>query len=518
MKSFLSMAANRVVDSYAINTCGIPGATLMQNAGDQFIQQLEIHKMIEKQGLVLVLAGKGNNGGDGYVIASGLAQRGYQVTVIQTIEESNIQGDALHHYRLLDHATINVELWDNTQEQQHWIHEADLIVDALLGTGIQGEMRSPYSDIIDQCNQSKATIVSVDVPSGVTGDLGQILEPCIRADYTISMGYGKQGCLFEPARSHCGEITIVDIGFPDDSLSHIKDVPLEEYIESDYPPSNFTRSVDSHKYSVGKVYIIAGAKGYTGAALLASTAALRSGAGLVKLAIPKSLGGIAETTSLETIVEYMPETPGQSLSLEAYPAILETCKWADVVAIGPGIGREDETLELIRRLIENIDRPLVIDADALYAIRGLDLQVLKQRTAPTIITPHIGEFKKLAPSQDEEAIPSWKDARDLAKEYGAYVLLKGAPSLIASPKGKVVVNRSGYAGMATAGSGDVLTGVLASLWSQWGSNPDVLNFAMHIHGKAAELNRAEKGVLGLIASDIVNSLPRALKEYGDIPA
>ncbi len=509
------MAANRAVDDFAINTCGLPGDTLMKNAGLAVVQEMDQHGYLNDSPSILILSGHGNNGGDGYVVAADLIQRGFQVDLIRVASESSLKGDALHHYLNLKSLGQTGETWRNTPAQNDLINNATIIVDALLGTGIKGSIRAPYDDLINACNTSQAAIIAVDVPSGVTGDLGSILEPCIRANLTVSMGFGKQGCLFEPARSQSGKIVPVDIGFPDNSLDQLDETVLNELERWDFPASAFTRFADTHKYTAGKVYIIAGSRGYTGAALLAASAALRSGAGLVKLAIPESLGNIAETLSMETIVEYLPETETHSFAEKALLQLKDGGEWADCVALGPGLGRHGDTMNLARELIGSINKPLVIDADALFCLTG-HLDLLKNRSAPTLITPHHGEFKRLI-SAKREHVPTWEDATKFAQEFQVHVLLKGAPSLIAAPDGKVFINSTGNPGMATAGSGDVLTGVCASLWSQWPQLPEVLSFSMFIHGKAADLGRADKGVLGLNASDIVEVLPHALKVYGDIP-
>lgn len=515
VRSFLSIAANRAVDEYAINQCGIAGKFLMQNAGTGVVDQMDVFGYLKNAPEVLVLTGKGNNGGDGYVIASELFKRNISVSLISLTDQSGIKGDALFHYEKLLELDVKIDVWQDNSSQRELIQSADIIVDALLGTGISGEIKEPYKEIIENCNNSKGKIIAVDIPSGVCGNKGEVLTPCIKADQTVSMGFGKQASLFEPARSQCGKVTTVDIGFPDDALEHINDQILSEISGEDFPKSLFTRPIDAHKYSSGKVLIVAGSKGFTGAAILASTAALRAGAGLVKLALPESLGHIGEIGSLESIVEYLPETDEHSFSKAATEQIKTSCDWADVVAIGPGIGRHPETQELVLNLISNIDGPLVLDADALYALSG-NLDTLSQRQYLTVLTPHMGEFKRLLDWQTQIQ-PDWEDAQKFAIKYGVYLLLKGAPSILAAPDGSVSVNSSGYSGMATAGSGDVLTGVIAGLWSQWSESPEVLQFAMFIHGTAAEINRTEKGVLGLIASDIVNQLPQALKEYGGLP-
>jgi len=515
LRAFLSVAANRAVDEYAIKSCGIPGSQLMQNAGDAVIGQMQNRGYLNNSPTVLVLAGHGNNGGDGYVIAAGLYKLNISVSIIAATSTDRLKGDALYHYKELRNLNVAVESWRDDLPQRKQILEADIIVDALLGTGIEGEIRAPYDTLITLSNRSEAKIIAVDVPSGVTGDAGNTLEPCMQAELTVSMGYGKQGCLFEPARSKSGTVVPVDIGFPDDSAAHIEGETLWQNSDADYPKSKFVRYSDTHKYTAGKIFVVAGSRGFTGAAILSCTAALRAGAGLVRLAIPESLGSIVEAHSLETVVDYLPETKELGIALAAWPDIQLGCQWADTVVIGPGLGRHPETIQIVKQIIKETKQPLVIDADALFALSE-DPSILDSRPGPSILTPHVGEFKRLVHLGDD-FLPTWQDAQEFAKAYGVSLLLKGAPSLIAAPSGKITVNSSGYAGMATAGSGDVLSGVIAGLWAQWKDEPDVLSFAMYTHGKAAEVNRPDKGVLGLIAGDIVEALPEVLKEYGGIP-
>ncbi|MCF7807548.1 MAG: NAD(P)H-hydrate dehydratase [Candidatus Marinimicrobia bacterium] len=516
MQAFLSMSANRAVDDYAINTKAIPGKKLMLNAGQAVIQEMDRYGLLSQGSRILILCGKGNNGGDGFVVARGLAERGFSVAVITVSKGSELGGDARHHFNRMKQMKLNLSTWRNTKKQREMISNADLIVDALLGTGISGSIREPYADIIEQCNTSNARIVAVDVPSGVTGDRGEVLDTCMRAELTVSMGFGKQGTLFEPARSQSGKIKTVEIGFPEDALERVGEKVLYQIEESDFPAARFTRPSASHKYSVGKVYVIAGSKGFSGAAILASIAALKSGAGLVKLAIPASLGAIAESASLETILEYLPETIEGSISIDALDQLKQGAEWADVVVIGPGMGRDDETQNLVQTLIGSTDCPMVIDADALFAIKDR-LEILTKRTSPSILTPHLGEFLRLVPEDSVGEYPYWEAARDFATKYQTHVLLKGAPSLITDPEGRVIINNSGHPGMSTAGSGDVLSGVLGGLWSQWPDDPEILNFAVFIHGKAADHMRSSKGVLGMIAGDILDALPTVLKEYGGLP-
>jgi hydroxyethylthiazole kinase-like uncharacterized protein yjeF len=515
MQTFLSMADNRAVDDYAIQTCGIPGESLMAAAGKAVVEKMLEKRLVEPRSNILILTGKGNNGGDGYVIASDLLSKGYQVSVLSVVTPENVEGDARLHLDILMEKQPQFMVWDRSPAQKKCFSEATLIIDALLGTGVKGTLKPPYSELIELANRSAASKVAVDVPSGATGDLGDILQPCLKAALTVSMGYGKQGCLFEPARSHTGEIIPVQIGFPEDSLKHIHGPVLQRLESTDFDPDRFTRSSDTHKYQSGKVYILGGSRGFSGAAILAARGALRSGAGLVRLAVPESIGAIAETASLETIVDYLPETDSQSAAMAGLDQVLSGASWSDVTALGPGLGRHPNTIELVLELIAKIERPLVIDADALYAL-STNPDLLKDRVSPTILTPHAGEFKRLA-GMEGQTTPTWQHARKMAQEFGVYVLLKGAPSLLATPDGQIFINSTGNPGMATGGSGDVLTGVLASLWSQWSILPDILNFGMLIHGLAADHQMTTKGILGLNADDIVEGLPQVLKEYGGLP-
>ena len=515
MQSFLSMADNRAVDNFAINACGIPGELLMGNAGKALVQAMSDAGYLGSGVKVLVLCGKGNNGGDGYVIASDLISRGIHTNILSVASSTDLTGDALHYFQALKDQKPNLAQWAESAEQKELFQSADIIVDALLGTGIKGALRAPYPRLIELSNASKALIVAVDVPSGMTGDLGQILDPCIHASLTVSMGYGKQGCLFEPARTKAGKVLLVEIGFPENSLEHINAPVLHRLEAHDFPTVSFQRVGDAHKYSTGKVFIMAGSRGFSGAGILSAKAALRTGAGLVKLGVPTSIGVIAESTSLETVVTYLPETSSQTFSYEALESAISEANWSDVTAIGPGIGRHPEVSELVLELTQRIERPLVLDADALFALTG-NLHVLSDRKFPTILTPHVGEFKRLI-GMGTDSVPVWSDAQEFAKTHGVYLLLKGGPSVLATPNGHVFVNSTGNPGMATAGSGDVLTGVLAALWGQWSTLPDILNFGMYIHGAAGDHKLGHKGVLGLTASDLIEGLPQVLKGYGGLP-
>lgn len=507
---FVTMQQSRLIDRYAIDSCGIPGEKLMGNAGRKVFEAIkQRHFLVELTGPVWVVCGKGNNGGDGFVVAIELVQAGFPVKILRIPSVDEIQGDALHYYRqAVDQKIPIVPITDSNWQKD--IQTAGLIVDALLGTGLEGlELREPYASIVTKIGQLTVPVVAIDVPSGVSGDTGQMAEPHIQAHLTVTMGYAKAAMLFSPVRESLGELVVADIGFPVDSLEQVEGSSLNllqpDDMDSHYPK----RPIAAHKYQVGKVAIIAGSKGFSGAAVLASTAALRSGAGLVRLAVPESIGAIAETLSLETIVTYTPETPSGGFGLAGQSILEGLIDWSDVVALGPGMGRGAETIDLVCELIPKIGKPLIMDADGLFAL-AMQPDCIKLRSAATILTPHAGEFKNLLNAVGMDQKVNWQSAQEFAKTFGCYILLKGAPSLVATPTGEIFVNSTGNPGMATAGSGDVLTGIIAGLLAQKPILPEILNYAMYKHGQAGDYARRKQGELGMIASDIIAELPLVL--------
>lgn len=507
---FITMDQSKSVDRYAMDTCGIPGEKLMGNAGRKVFEAIrQRYDLTALNGPVWVACGKGNNGGDGFVVALELAQSGVPTVVLCIPDAMDIQGDALTYYTQVIESGIRV-IPVNGQNWRTEIDKAGLVVDALLGTGLEGlELREPYAGVVLAINQLSVPIMAVDVPSGISGDAGQMTEPHIQAQFTVTMGYAKAAMLFSPVREAVGEVVVAEIGFPVDSLAHVAGSPLKCLSPAEMSHFYPKRSIAAHKYQAGKVAIIAGSKGFSGAAVLASTAALRSGAGLVRLAVPDSIGAIAETLSLETIVSYAPETASGGFAMAGKSILEGLIDWANILAIGPGIGRAAETIELVTELIPKIDKPLILDADGLFAL-ATNLTCLEHRTTPTILTPHAGEFQNLLDAAGLKMQSNWQSASAFAKRYGCTVLLKGAPSVVATPAGEVFVNSTGNPGMATAGSGDVLTGMIAGLLAQNQTLPGMLNYAMFKHGEAGDLARKKFGELSMIASDIINALPQVL--------
>ena len=512
MRAYLTMDGNRRVDDYSINTREIPGQDLMARAGAETFNAISMAGLINNDdpANILIMAGKGNNGGDAFVVGQLLHQHDLNCQILCVPDPEDIKGDAQVHFHKARQQGVSFHFYSEIKDITEFFTSASLIIDGLLGTGTSGEIRAPYDELIEAANACGAPIIAIDVPSGVTGDFGETLKPCVQAVLTVSMGYGKMGTLFEPARQAAGQRVIVDIGFPEDSHVQINAQPGYEIFPGDFSLNLLSRAPDLHKYEAGKVLVIAGAPGFTGAAVLAARAAQRSGAGLVRLAIPESLGDIVETLSLETVVERCPENRARSFSLKSKAYLLEMAQWADCVALGPGLGRDPETVELIKELIPSIQAPLVLDADGLFALSE-NIDILKKRTAPTLLTPHQGEFKRLMGSTHAA---TWKMATEFSGQHGCHIILKGAPSVLACPDGELFINTTGHAGLATGGSGDVLTGILAGLWSQSTELPEILALGMVKHSECADLLREEKGILGLIASDLIDVLPVVLKEFG----
>ncbi len=511
MKYYLTMSGNRAVDRYAIQERGIPGVKLMGAAGKAVVAAAREEGLLPPiTEPILVLCGKGNNGGDGFVVALTLDELGYEVNCILAAEPEQAKGDAAHYLQQVLQRSISILPPSRQAEWESHFDEAALIFDGLLGTGISGSIRPPYDRLLSLAEASGKPVVAIDVPSGVTGDTGAVLRPCLAAHLTVSMGYGKAGLLFHPARQQAGKVVIADIGFPDDSLEHIPgEEPILKRLEPvDFPPNLLARSPAAHKYQVGKVAVIAGSRGFSGAAILAAEGALRVGAGLVRLAVPASLGPVVESLSREVIVDYQPETSTGQLSRTAYDQLMELAAWADVVALGPGLGRQEETQELARKLISSVERPLVLDADGLFAVSST-VDLLLNRKAPTVLTPHSGEFKRLAGIEHQ---PNWRDALDFARKYKVYLMLKGAPSLLTTPTGEILVNDTGNPGMATGGTGDVLTGMIAGLMAQRDLLPLIPACAMFLHGLAGDKAAADKSIWGMTAGDLLDHVPYAMQE------
>lgn len=512
MKAAL-MEEIRSVDKKAIEKLGIPGVVLMENAGTAVVRQIEKNLGNLKDKKVCIFAGKGNNGGDGYVIARHLYNKGVKVKVFLLGAQEAVVGDAKINLDILQSMGLDViEVSENRDWDKVKIAAAfsDFLVDALLGTGFKGELAGNMLEAAKIINSSGKIVFAVDVPSGVNADNGQVAGASVRADYTVTFSLIKPGLLLYPGAEQAGKIYVEDIGIPHAVVEDTK-IRQNAVRAAEIQSMLVKRPAAAHKGMCGRVAVLAGSTGLTGAAVLTSMAAMRSGAGLVTLGIPASLNPILEVKLTEVMTKPLPEVPGGAVSLESVPGFLELAAKSEAVAIGPGLGGAGETKDAVRELIKIIDKPLILDADALNALSGAP-HLLKEAKALAVITPHPGEMARLTGLSIAEVNSERIEvARMSACDWNCIVVLKGAPTVVAFPDGEVYINTTGNAGMATGGAGDVLTGVIAAFIAQGLSSHEAAVVGVYVHGLAGDI-AAQTGVVGRVAGDILSALPAAI--YG----
>ena len=504
----------RDMDTTAIETVGIPGVVLMENAGSACTRVIQQQLEGKEDPLVHVFCGKGNNGGDGFVIARHLWNEGVYVKVFCIVPEKDITGDALINLDILRNINIPLE-FVTTIEQLEDVenHPPDILVDALLGTGIKGAVKGFAREVIDFINQNVETrVVSVDIPSGLDANSPRVTGSAMRANTTVTMALPKRCHVLYPAKNYVGEIYVVDIGIPPFVLNRPEvKVELLEARDIVLP----FRYPDAHKYECGKVGILAGSKGYTGAATLAAEAALKVGAGMVILAVPESINPVMEQKLTEVITRPLPETADQTIGKVSLAALEELVEWSDVLAIGPGLGRSAEVQEAVIEVLKMCDKPVVIDADALLALANHSQLLNNGPHENWILTPHMGEFRRFFPDESRESISENRIelAQDFAERYGLTLLLKGAPSMVALPDRQVYLNSTGNAGLASGGTGDVLTGFVAGLLAQSYDADEAAYTANFIHGYAADYVMQEETQYTLVAGDLIRHLGAALNHF-----
>jgi NAD(P)H-hydrate epimerase len=503
----------REKDRFTIEEIGVPGVVLMENAGRAVFRVIQDRLSDLADPLVYIFCGKGNNGGDGFVIARHLWNEGIYVRVFCIVEEKQISGDARTNYTIIKNMNLPIEFVKSIDDIKDLEHEPpDLLVDALLGTGIKGAVQGFARDIIDFINKNiETTVVAVDLPSGLDANSCQVAGCAIRADITVTMALPKRCHALYPAKNYVGELYIADIGIPPFVL-HKDDVKVEVLDEDDIVLP--FRYPDANKYEVGKVAVLAGSKGFTGAAALTAQAAMKMGAGLVILAMPESLNPIMEQKLTEVITRPLTEMKEQTIGKRSMPAIKEVLEWCDVLAIGPGLGRTEEVQETIIEILKSFKGPMVIDADALFALAN-HREILNNGLYPNwILTPHLGEFLRLLPGESKESLAAHRieKAQQFAKKHGLTLLLKGAPALVAMPDKRVYLNSTGNAGLASGGTGDVLTGFIAGLLAQ-GYDPDEAAYtANFVHGYTADYIVEKETTYSLLAGDLITYLGPALNK------
>lgn len=501
----------REIDRRAIEEFGIPGIVLMENAGCGAADAIEL--FAEDSGIekILIVAGRGNNGGDGFVLARHLVNMGYDCTICLCSEASSIKGDARVNLDTARKMGINIlELGEDISALDALLEDSDLLVDALLGTGLSKEVSGLYCNIIEKMNFSGLPIVALDIPSGLDSSSGRPLGIAVEAEMTLTFCLPKTGTIIYPGADYTGELIVVDIGAP---YQLLEDASLKTQIVSheDIEGILFPREAESHKGDYGHVLLIAGSTGKTGAAVLAAQSALRSGAGLLTAAVPASLNPVLEAKLTEAMTEPLPEKEAGFFSQEALDATCSIMEGKSVVALGPGLGRLASTGDFVRGLISKLEIPAVIDADALWHLAEAK-NLIKESSVPLVLTPHPGEMARLAgiSVQDVQA-DRIGTARRFAKEHACFVVLKGARTVTATPEGDVYLNTSGNPGMATAGTGDVLCGMLASFLGQGLDPVEAAIAAVWLHGAAGDKAAETKGEAGLIALDLIDTIPEVMR-------
>ncbi len=518
----------RNIDKKTIEGIGISGLELMEKAGKGVALAAKEMLGDVKNKKVLIFCGRGNNGGDGFVVGRYLSEWGAEVEFYLTADRGEVRGDAKTNLEKAGKMGLPITEVLEKEEVPSKI-EADLIVDALFGTGFTGEIAGYLRDIVELISSSCAPVLSVDIVSGLHADTGQFTGLCIKAQRTVTMALPKIGHFFFPGKGVSGQVSVVDIGVPPHVVEE-ENINLNLITEVEVKAMLPRRPGDAYKGTCGRVILIAGSTGMTGAASLASLSSLRAGAGMAILGIPQTLNPILETKLTEVMTKPLPDVRKKgALALRGLGEIRELLKWGDCCAIGPGLGQHFETIELVRRLISKINMPTVIDADGLNAI-AKDTSILKECQAPLILTPHIGELSRLNGMPTSEiARDRITCASDFAKEYNCILVFKGAPTIISEPSGQTYVNPTGNAGMATAGSGDVLTGIIVGLLAQMlilrkAKNPadeiqkimiDSACAGVYIHGLTGDLAKQEKGEMGMIAGDMMEKIPDTLIHQGD---
>ncbi len=502
----------RKIDNRAIEDLGIPSLVLMESAGVCVADEIE-QRFPDGILKVTVICGPGNNGGDGMVISRHLSDRGHEVVTFLAAPRSSYKKDAkvqLKTISKLNLPVITIPKSGNLETLRKRISESEIVVDALFGTGMERDVGGIYADLVEIISSAAGTVFSVDIPSGLNGLTGLPLGTAVTADVTVSLAYPKLGLVLFPGASYAGEVVVGDIGIPEaatDGLtiegSTVEPVDVCEAFTERWP--------DTHKGTYGHLLVVAGSTGRAGAGILTSNGALRSGTGLVTLALPSSAVTAADAVALEVMTEPLPETLEGTISHAGLQAIMSLLDDMDALAIGPGLTVHEETSRLVLDVLASTDLPVVIDADALNALDG-ELKLIQARGGHTVLTPHPGEMGRLlGVSTAQVQADRVGAAQKCAKKSGAVVVLKGARTIVTQPDGSYYINMTGNPGMATAGSGDVLTGMIGALLAR-GLDPIASSLAsVFLHGAAGDHAADRMTEHSVTAGDLLEDIGPTLK-------
>lgn len=505
----------REIDRKTIDETGIPGSTLMENAGravaDVICDRFDNLKRLR----VNIFAGKGNNGGDGFVVARLLKNLGAEPTVFLVAEKKEVKGDAKLNMDVFIAMGGRVKEFITTKHIHNFklkFFHTSVVVDALLGTGTDSAPRGFYNDVIEVMNSQGKLKIAVDIPSGLSADSGVVPGSHFNADVTVTFGSPKVGLVTPPARNAVGELVIADISIP---ASVLDESSCEAYLleHADIVRALTKRPEDAHKGVFGHLLTACGSAGMGGAVALSAMGALRVGTGLVTASVPAGLSSAFEVGVREVMTLSLKQTESCAISGESAEMFLQAAENKNAVLMGPGMGQNLSTKSFVRRVAEDFNGPLVIDADGLNLI-GSDSEIVAKRSAPTILTPHPGEMARLL-GVSSEAVQSDRltTAKSYARDTGAVVVLKGAGTVIATPEGYSYINPTGNHGLASGGTGDVLSGMIAGFMAQGATAVNSAIAGVYIHGRLADVYAETKDPRSLIAGDLLELLPTVLKEF-----
>ncbi len=501
-----NVAEMRFMDNFAMEKLGISEKILMENAGLAVVNLLQKETGIRDKKFV-IFCGSGNNGGDGLVVARLIHSNGGRAKVFLLDDRKKYRGAAKTNLDIIGKLPIDVIKLGTALDARREVMHCDVVIDAIFGTGLDREIKGLPADVVELINSCRRKVISLDISSGVNGNTGAIMGVAVQADYTVTFGLPKIGNMLYPGCEFCGRLFVTHISFPP-ALYNRNEIQVETNKYVILPP----RPNEAYKGSMGDVLFIAGGADYFGAPYFSAMSFLKAGGGYSRLAAPESMIPFLAEGGREIVYLSQEETAAGSIALKNKERILEAAAAVDMVVIGPGLSLEKETVRLVQDLAAGINVPLLIDGDGLTAIAA-DLSILRKRKAPTILTPHLGEMARLTAKPVSE-INANKIAilQETAKRLQAIIVLKGAHSLVGLPGGNVYVNLSGNSGMATAGSGDVLTGCIAAMFGLGLKPEEAVRKGVFLHGYAGDLAAAEKGADGITAKDIMDFLPQAMKD------
>jgi NAD(P)H-hydrate epimerase len=508
----LNAAQMRDADRHTIEEIGIPSLVLMENAGRQVVAAIEAAYESCLAGRVAVLCGRGNNGGDGFVVARTLLQRGIDTAVFVIGSVADIRGDSRTNLDILGRLGLTVvEVNDEQTWELHFseIARCSLIVDAIFGTGLRSAVGGMLETVIADVNAADIPIVSVDLPSGMSADTPQLVGDCIDASLTVTLAAPKLPLVLPPGEAYAGDIVIADIGIPHEVIDSVEGPHVELLTPEQLRGLVAPRAADSHKGDFGRLTLVAGSRGKTGAAYLAAMGALRSGAGLVTVATPASCLSIVASMGPTYMTVDLPDDDAGMVNAAAIDRLLEQTH--DVIACGPGLGRSAGVAGFVHALLDRATCPIVLDADAITVLSNDPGRLTGREERTVIITPHPGEMARLIGASVSDVQNNRLDvATDFATTHRVHVVLKGHRTVIATPEGHVFINPTGNPGMATGGTGDVLTGMIAAWLAQLLDAEAACRLAVFLHGAAGDLAETHEGQSAMTATDVLEYLGEAL--------